>query len=70
MLSIVGAILLTMSNNGCGCCYELSPAIENTDAKNLKCMISRKLLEYRCIGSVFNLLERDGPIDDNEPIND
>lgn len=51
-------------------CYELSPAIENTDAKNLKCMISRKLLEYRCIGSVFNLLEKNGPIDDNEPIND
>lgn len=51
-------------------CYELSPAIENTDAQNLKCMISRKLLEYRCIGSVFNLLETDGPIDDNEPIND
>lgn len=60
----------------CLCCHEFAQVIEQIDSKNLKCITPHEGIRGNCLNvdvlevSLYEFVERDGPIDDNEPIHE
>lgn len=60
----------------CLCCHELAQVTEKIDSKNLKCITQHEGFQGNCLNvdvlevSLYEFVERDGPIDDNEPIHE
>lgn len=60
----------------CICCQEVGPASEKMDDARLQCITDHEGFIGNCLNryvievSLYEFVERDGPIDDNEPINE
>lgn len=60
----------------CLCCHELAQVTEKIDSKNLKCITQHESFQGNCLNvdilevSLYEFVERDGQIDDNEPIHE
>ena len=60
----------------CICCQEVGPASEKKDDAHLQCITDHEGFIGNCLNrhvievSLYAFVKRDGPIDDNEPINE
>ncbi|KAL5020317.1 hypothetical protein ScPMuIL_003209 [Solemya velum] len=64
------------TNDECLCCREVGPIDEKLDEANLPCITKHERFLGNCLNrhvievSLYEYVEYDGPIDDNEPINE
>ncbi|XP_061192279.1 uncharacterized protein LOC133200509 [Saccostrea echinata] len=58
----------------CLCCHEIAPILEKIEAKHLKCITEHDGFQGNCLNidvlevSMYEFIDMDGPLDDNEPI--
>ena len=64
------------TNTECLCCHELDPIQEKMEEMQLSCITQHTGFQGNCLNrdvievSMYEFVERNGPIDDNEPINE
>ena len=62
------------TNEECLCCQEVAPISEKMEDKHLKCITEHDGFRGNCLNidvlevSMYEFIDRDGPLDDNEPI--
>lgn len=62
------------TNEECLCCLEIAPVLEKAEAKHLKCITEHNGFQGNCLNidvlevSMYEFIDTDGPLDDNEPI--
>ena len=64
------------SETECLCCHEIGPVSEKLDDCHIGCITDHEGFVGNCLNrhvievSLYEFVEHDGPIDDNEPINE
>ncbi|XP_062602661.1 uncharacterized protein LOC134264381 [Saccostrea cucullata] len=64
------------TNEECLCCHEIAPILEKVEVKELKCITEHDGFQGNCLNidalevSMYEFVDTDGPLDDNEPIHE